>query len=79
MEEFIGATEFERLTGADNFQVRLLEAAKVISPARCGRWRVFTKADVAAVLKHYAAEERAVSDAVDVDNMDLWSRLGSTT
>jgi hypothetical protein len=79
MEELIGAAEFQRLTGADNFQVRLLEAARVITPARCGRWRVFTRKDVDAVLAHQADERNKATAPAHPDKLGVWERLGVTT
>jgi hypothetical protein len=54
-EIVIGPREFYRLTGADAVHVRLMEAARVISPARLPAGRVFTSADVEAGRRWIAA------------------------
>ena len=54
--ELLGFADFRRLTGCDNVRLRLMEAARVISPARTQTgWRVFTQADVEAA-KQWLAE-----------------------
>jgi DNA-binding transcriptional MerR regulator len=54
--DLLGFAEFRQLTGADNVRLRLMEAARVISPARTATgWRVFTQADVEAA-KQWMAE-----------------------
>lgn len=55
--DLLGFADFRRLTGCDNVRLRLMEAARVISPARTQTgWRVFTMSDVEAA-KQWMAEQ----------------------
>jgi hypothetical protein len=56
MDHLLGFADFRAQTGCDNVQVRLMEAAHVIRPARTsGGWRVFTMQDV-EIAKAWLAE-----------------------
>ena len=45
--KLLGFADFRRLTGFDNMRLRLMEAERVLRPARTqGGWRVFTMTDV---------------------------------